>query len=78
MDNEVSKLRNATRRQLSLINARLNDGVAATGSDVQELVNLVIATKDDIGRWRELSTYVSNTGWVEQNTEFMLTNYPKL
>ncbi|KAL7566211.1 hypothetical protein ACA910_011281 [Epithemia clementina (nom. ined.)] len=78
MDKEVSKLRNATRRQLSLINARLNDGVAATGSEVQELVNLVIATKDDIGRLRELSTYVSNTDSVEQNTEFMLTNYPKL
>ena len=78
MDKEISKLRNATRRQLSLINARLNDGVAATGSEVQELVNLVIATKDDIGRLRELSTYVSNSDSVEQNTEFMLTNYPKL
>ena len=78
MDKEISKLRNATRRQLSLINACLNDGVAATGSEVQELVNLVIAMKDEIGRLCKLSTYVSNTDLVEQNTEFMLTNYPKL
>lgn len=78
MDKEISKLRNATKRQLALINARLNDGVAATGSEVQELVNAVSATKDDIGRLRELSTYVSNAGDVEETSQFMLTKYPKL
>jgi hypothetical protein len=78
MDKEISKLRNSTKRQLALINARLNDGVAATGSEVQELVNAVITTKDDIGRLRELSTYVSNAGDVEQTNQFMLTKYPKL
>jgi hypothetical protein len=78
MDKEVAKLRNATQRQLALINARLNDGVAATGSEVQELVNLVTATKDDIGRLRELSTYVSNPEQMEETNKFMLANYPKL
>ena len=78
MDKEVSKLRNSTKRQLALINARLNDGVAATGSEVNELVNAVVVTKDDIGRLRELSTYVSNAGDVEETSQFMLTKYPKL
>jgi hypothetical protein len=78
MDKEIAKLRNATKRQLALINARLNDGVAATGSEVQELVSAVAATKDDIGRLRELSSYVSNAGDVEQTDQFMLTKYPKL
>lgn len=78
MDKEIAKLRNSTHRQLALINARLNDGVAATGSEVQELVNAVIATKDDIGRLRELSTYVSNASDVDQANQFMLTKYPKL
>jgi len=78
MDKEVAKLRNSTKRQLALINARLNDGVAATGSEVNELVNAVVVTKDDIGRLRELSTYVSNAGDVEETSQFMLTKYPKL
>lgn len=78
MDKEISKLRNSTKRQLALINARLNDGVAATGSEVQELVNAVVVTKDDIGRLRELSTYVSNASDVEETSQFMLTKYPKL
>lgn len=78
MDKEISKLRNSTRRQLALINARLNDGVAATGSEVQELVNAVVITKDDIGRLRELSTYVSNANDVADTSQFMLTKYPKL
>ena len=78
MDKEISKLRNTTKRQLALINARLNDGVAATGSEVQELVNAVVATKDDIGRLRELSSYVSNSSDVEETNQFMLTKYPRL
>ena len=78
MDKEISKLKNATRRQLALINARLNDGVAATGAEVQELVNAVVATKDDIGRLRELSTYVSNHDDVDQANQFLLVRYPRL
>ena len=77
MDKEIAKLRNATQRQLALINARLNDGVAATGSEVQELVNLVTSTKDDISRLRELSTYVSNPEQMEES-KFMLAQYPRL
>lgn len=78
MDKEIAKLRNATKRQLALINARLNDGVAATGAEVSELVQAVTMTKDDIGRLRELSTYVSNEDDLQQANQFMLTKYPKL
>lgn len=78
MDKETAKLRHATKRQLTLINARLNDGVAATGSEVQELVNAVVSTKDDIGKLRELSTYVSNPEKVQEANQFLLTKYPKL
>lgn len=60
MDKEIEKLRAGAQRELSLINARLNDGVAASGAEVQELVNAVAATKGDLGRLRELSTYISN------------------
>lgn len=87
VDKEISKLRAATQRELALINARLNDGVAASGSEVQELVNAVLATKDDLGRLRELSTYIhsqqsvdgsnSENGSASQNN-FLLTKYPKL
>ena len=58
MDKEISKLRNGTSRQLTMVNSRLNDGVAASGGEVQELVNAVNSTKDDLGRLRELSTYI--------------------
>lgn len=80
MDREIAKLRGGTARQLGLVNARLNDGVAASGGEVQELVNAVNSTKDDLGRLRELSTYISNTGDVQstRSQTFMLTRYPKL
>jgi hypothetical protein len=65
MDKEISKLRNGTSRQLTMVNSRLNDGVAASGGEVQELVNAVNNTKDDLGRLRELSTYI---GGVVTNT----------
>jgi hypothetical protein len=78
MDKEIAKLRSATKRHLTLINARLNDGVAASGSEVQELVNAVSSTKDDLGRLRELSTYISNAGDVEKTNNFMIQNYPHL
>lgn len=59
MDKEMAKLKATSQRTLALINARLNDGVAASGAEVQELVNAVNSTKDDLGRLRELSTYIS-------------------
>jgi len=34
IDKEIDKLRASTSRELALINARLNDGVAASGSEV--------------------------------------------
>ena len=58
MDKEIAKLRGGTARQLTMVNSRLNDGVAASGGEVQELVNAVNSTKDDLGRLRELSTYI--------------------
>jgi len=79
MDKEVAKLKESSQRTLTLINARLNDGVAASGGEVQELVNAVNSTKDDLARLRELSAYISNSGDVEQRSQkFMLTRYPKL
>lgn len=78
MDKEIAKLRNSTKRQLALINARLNDGVTATGGEVQELVDAVGATKNDIGHLRELSTYITNNRDVQRTSRFMLANYPKL
>jgi hypothetical protein len=86
VDKEISKLRASTQRELALINARLNDGVAASGSEVQELVNAVTATKDDLGRLRELSTYIHSQQSLDANSEngsaaqnnFLLTKYPKL
>lgn len=78
LDKEIAKLKSSTKRQLALVNARLNEGVAATGSEVQELVQAVMLTKQDIGRLRELSTYVSNTESVQYANYVMLTKYPKL
>ena len=62
MDKEIGKLRGGTARQLTMVNSRLNDGVAASGGEVQELVNAVNSTKDDLGRLRELSTYIGGVG----------------
>ena len=79
MDKELAHLQASTQRQLSLINARLNDGVAASGAEVQELVNAVTATKDELGRLRELSTYISNDNdQADRSSKFLLTRYPKL
>lgn len=75
MDKETNKLRGMIQRDLSIINARLNDGVAASGLEVQELVNAVAATKDDIGRLRELTTYISD-GQISDRDEFLLAKYP--
>ena len=88
MDREMAKLKTTSQRTLAMINSRLNDGVAASGAEVQELVNTVNTTKDDLGRLRELSTYISNINHEDQRSmsvpggerrqKFMLTRYPKL
>eukprot|EP00980_Cylindrotheca_fusiformis_P031266 scaffold26097_cov108-Cylindrotheca_fusiformis.AAC.2 len=79
MDKEMNKLKSSQQRTLTLINARLNDGVAASGGEVQELVNAVNSTKDELGRLRELSTYIANTNeTTDDKQKFMLTKYPKL
>mmetsp|Transcript_28130 Transcript_28130/g.43095 ORF Transcript_28130/g.43095 Transcript_28130/m.43095 type:complete len:1438 (+) Transcript_28130:36-4349(+) len=85
IDKEIDKLRARTRRDLTLINTRLNDGVAASGAEVQELVNAVSATKSELGRLRELATYIS-TGYKEdgamtkKNSKegLQLADYPRL
>ena len=77
-DKEIDKLKESTMRELALINARLNDGVAASGSEVQELVNAVTATKGDLQRLKLLTQYISNGGDFDQSHTFLLTNYPKL
>jgi len=78
MDKEIDTKRASTGRELAIINTRLNDGVAASGAEVQELVNAVTATKGELGRLRELSTYISNGGDLERRTNFMLQHYPHL
>lgn len=80
MDKETNKLRAMIQRDLSIINARLNDGVAASGLEVQELVNAVSATKEDIGRLRELTTYISDgqRQSMSDRDEFLLAQYPYL
>jgi len=60
IDNEIKMLRASAQRELTLINTRLNDGVAASGAEVQEMVDAVQATKMDLGRLRELVTYISS------------------
>lgn len=77
IDKETNKLRGMISRDLSIINARLNDGVAASGCEVQELVNAVAATKADIGRLRELTTYISDAQMSDRD-EFLLARYPHL
>jgi hypothetical protein len=74
IDKEIEKLRATTSRELALINARLNDGVAASGSEVQELVNAVSATKTDLGKLRELSTYIAQGN----DNNALLQDYPRL
>ncbi len=79
IDKETNKLRAMIQRDLSIINARLNDGVAASGLEVQELVNSVAAAKEDIGRLRELTTYISDGQTFASNRdEFLLAKYPYL
>lgn len=86
-DKEMNKLRSNTQKHLNVINTRLNDGVATSGAEVQELVNAVHATKGDLGKLRELSTFIvqeSNKDMLRQSgrgdnqEKFILSNYPRL
>jgi hypothetical protein len=77
MDKEIVWLRNRVQRELTLVNSRLNDGVAASGAEVQELVNSVAATKGDLGRMRQMLTYITQSG-TKQRDEFLLQNCPRL
>jgi len=45
MDKETNKLRAMIQRDVSILNARLNDEVASSGLEVQELMNAASATK---------------------------------
>ena len=90
MDKEIEKLRAGAQQELGLINARLNDGVAASGAEVQELVSAVTQTKEDLGKLRELCTYITDSassglagaapssGVRGGEDEFILTRYPRL
>jgi hypothetical protein len=85
IDKESEKLRAGTQRELTLINTRLNDGVAASGSEVQELVNAVSATKSELGRLRELATYISSgykkdggIATTDSKDGLLLADYPRL
>ena len=72
MDMEIPKLREQTARDMTLINSRLYDGVSASGSEVQELVNTVEATKADLHRLSQLTDDISNGGESDQKRSFLL------
>ena len=87
IDKEVEKLRANAQRELTLINTRLNDGVAASGSEVKEMVDAVAATRMDLGRLRELVTYISsgykNDGFgsdddKNESAKLMISDFPRL
>jgi len=59
IDKEVEKVR-ASAQKLTLINTKLNDGFAATGSEVQELVNVMSTPQHDLGCSHEITTYASS------------------
>lgn len=76
MEKEVEWMRNRVQRELTLVNARLNEGVAASGAEVQELVNAVAATRGDLGQLRNMVTYITQS--VNNQDEFILKNCPRL
>lgn len=77
-EKEMSKVRLATQRDLTLINTRLNEGVAATGAEVRELVDAVQLAKTDIYRLRQLATYITPSVTSDTENKYMLAPYPKL
>ena len=86
MDYEIEKLEKTVTKQLSLINNRLNNGVASSGYEVQELVNSVVNTKSELVRLRETSSMLSNagdtldgvSGAAATQTTFAINKYPHL
>jgi hypothetical protein len=84
MDREIEKMKANRSRELTMINARLNDGVAASGTEVQELVNAVTEAKEDLGRLKELATYISSGYKKDLNMRkgpkdtLILSDYPRL
>jgi len=84
-EKEMEKLKLSTQKELSLVNTRLNEGVAATGAEVKELVESVKNAKKDIMRLDELSTCISPGNGSESknkldlsSSSFILAPYPKL
>jgi len=86
MDIEIEKLEKSTRAQLDAINVRLNNGVASSGHEVQELVNSVVSTKGELVKLRETSSMLSNagdtldgvSGAAATQTTFAINKYPHL
>ena len=86
MDYEIEKLEKTVTKQLALINNRLNNGVASSGYEVQELVNSVVSTKSELVRLRETSSMLSNAGdtldgvagAAATQTTFAINKYPHL
>jgi hypothetical protein len=84
MDKEIEKMKANRSRELTIINARLNDGVAASGTEVKELVNAVTEAKEDLGRLKELATYISSGYKKDMSIRkdpkdaLILSDYPRL
>jgi len=91
VDKELERFRASTQRELNVVNARLNDGVSASRAEVEDLVKAVNATKTDLGRLRELTTYISSTtnetlstgnfkstAAIDGTSNFFLAKYPRL
>lgn len=59
MGKEIEKLRASAQRELGIINVRLNDGVVASDTELQEIIPSVATNRGDLGHLRELTTYIS-------------------
>ena len=77
MEREIDRLRRATEQELSFVNTRLNDGVASSGEEVQELVQAVTETRGEISHLRKMFSYISKGGDAKEG-DFLLADYPKL
>jgi hypothetical protein len=87
MDVEIEKLEKTVRAQLEVITLRLNKGVAASGSEVQDLVNSVISTKGALVNLRKTSSMINDAsgkgvegvaGMAASQTTFAINKYPHL
>jgi len=68
---EMERFRASAIHQLNVVDARLNDGVAASGAEVQELVDAVMSTRGDLERLRELGTYDSDDDDTNDNVDLL-------